>query len=510
MKKLILLCHVMLSACICHAQEAIIDEDAPINALYEDIDYSFDEPFVRLNPYGRNELAALIKFPTQKKAEISLKIAGRDEAKAVETHFKGFQTEHVIPVLGLYPDYKNHITITAHYEDGQKEEKTVIIPTAKINKRTLIVPESKKDNQTNYYFLHDGVVFDEEGWIRFSFDNDNEAVYLMGNELIAEDRNTGLTRYSLLGKKEQHYPFPQNFTSFAHGLGQKPNGNYLIIGSFTGEKARFDNQEQITQREFVIEIDYKTGALVNTIDFAELLNPDRSVIVSSATQKYGMNDWCHMNSVEYDAHDESIIISCRHAGLAKFDEKTKALKWIFSPHKGFEKSGRQGAGPALTNLLLHGTDQNGVVYEEAVQRGEKKVPDFKIPLKTHHFAVAGKNIYSVFDNSGDVFDKSIITTKNANAAVFQVNEENKTVSSLWFEALPYSADSASSVVYEPQKNSVTVYLSTVPDKNQTGISYGKLIRFDLKTHEKLFEAVVYRGGETYFYRAEPFTFYANE
>ena len=52
-----------------------------------------------------------------------------------------------------------------------------------------------------------------------------------------------------------------------------------------------------------------------------------------------------------------------------------------------------------------------------------------------------------------------------------------------------------------------MYASTVKDKNQTGISYGKLIRYEMNTHKPLFEATVYRGGETYFYRVDDFEFY---
>lgn len=484
-----------------------IDEDEPINEAYDEMEYSFEEPFIRLNPYGRNELAALIKFPTEQKAQISLSISGRENAQPIETTFEGFHQEHTIPVLGLYPDFKNAVTLKALFEDGSKKEKTFFIQTPKIKKRGLIVIEGKKDTQTNYYYLHDGVVFDEEGWIRFSFDNANETVYLLNNELIAEDRNTGLTRYSLLGKKEQHYPLPKGFTSFAHGMAQKPNGNFLLIGSFSGKKAMFEGQEQMTQREFVIELDYKNGEMVNSIDFAELLNPDRSVIVKSAAQNYGMNDWCHINSVDYDTQDNSIVISCRHAGLAKADEKTKTLKWLFSPNKDLLKSGRNGQGPALTNKLLTAVDQNGKPFDTALQTGQKAIKEFKFPVKTHHFAVAGNQMFSVYDNSGTLFDKSIVSTPHSNAAVYHIDTDKKTVSMVWFEPLPYSADSASSTHYLPHKNAVVVYSSTVPDKNQTGISIGKLVRFNLNTHEKLFEATVYRGGETYFYRADPFIFY---
>lgn len=481
--------------------------NAQIQAEYEELDYSFDEPFIKLNPFGKNELSALIRFPTERPAQIQLTIQGRDNTEDLVHTFKEYKTEHTIPVLGLYPDYNNQITLTALYENGESQTKKLSLKTEKLNKRALIVIENKIDNVTRYHYLHDGVVFDENGWIRLSFKNENQIVYWFNGELIAEDRNMGLTRYSLLGEKLQHYPFPEKFVSFAHGIGQKPNGNFLVIGSFGETKALFEGEQQITQREFVIELDYHTGKLVNTIDFAEIANPNRSVIIKSATQNYGMNDWCHINSVDYDASDNGIVISCRHVGILKADEKTKELSWIFSMHKGFDISGRNGKGPALYDKLLTAVDNNNQPYNDNIQKGIEKSNDFKWPAKTHHAKVLGNNLLSVFDNAGSLYDKTLVTTDTSNASVYKIDSQNKTVQQIWFQSLPWRADSASSVLYRPQDNEVIVYASTVKDKNQTGISYGKLIRYEMNTHKPLFEATVYRGGETYFYRVDDFEFY---
>ena len=188
------------------------------------------------------------------------------------------------------------------------------------------------------------------------------------------------------------------------------------------------------------------------------------------------------------------------------NEKTKELQWVFSQHKDLEKSGRDGTGPSLKDKLLTAVNSDNEPYENDVQLGTKAVAGFKWPAKTHHVSVLKDGLISVFDNSGELYDKTMATTKNSNAAVYKIDSAHKTVSLKWFEALPFAAESASSVFYEPNKNTVTVYLSTVTDKNQTGISFGKLITYDLTTHAVLFEATVYRGGETYFYRAEPFSF----
>lgn len=479
---------------------------AELDAAYQSLDYTFDEPFVRLNPFGRNELAAMVRFPTKTPTRVTVRVAGRDGAADLVLTDDTPRTEHEVAVLGLYPDYDNKVTLIARDADGQAKETTLTIPTKKIRKRALIVIENKADTATRYHYLHDGVVFDEDGWIRLSFQNNGEIVYWMSGELIAEDRTRGLVRYTMSGEEKQRYPLPEGFVSFAHGIGQKPNGNFLVIGSFAGKTAKIAGQERQTQRDFVIELDYETGAHVNTIDLAALLNPDRSVIVKSAAMEYGLNDWCHVNSVDYDSDDGGVVVSCRHAGIVKINERKNEIKWVLAPHRGFEKTGRDGTGSKLSRQLLTAYDNLGKPYPKEVQDGLKKADGFKWPTKTHDAKIHPYNFVSVFDNAGPLYDTQTVSTDTSNAAVYSVDEYVRNVTLVWFQPLPFLAESASSVLYRPAQNEVIVYAATVKDKNQTGFSVGKLIRYDLKSHKPLFTATVYRGGETYFYRVDDFSF----
>lgn len=463
-----------------------------------------------VNPYKRNPLSALITFNTTQPATVTLHIQGRDGATDIVHTFSTPTTKHFIPVLGLYPDYNNHVSLTINFINGTKKTKKVDILTKKISKAALINVLRKEDNKAKYYFLYDGLVFDEQGWIRLSFNANGGLLYWMGNEFISESRIGGLTRYSMLGKELKHYDYPKGFISFTHGIGQKPNGNFLVIGSFADTTALINGKEEKTHRDFVIELDYHTGEMVNKIDLAEILNPNRSVIIPADQKDYGANDWCHINAVDYDSSDKSIIVSCRHTGMVKIDEKTKKLIWIFGPNKGYNRSGRDGKGPAISDKVLVAVDKNDKPYSPLFQKGEEANASFKWPTKTHHAAVVGNGIFSIFDNSGPIYDSKVVSSVHAHASVFFVNEKNKTVKQIWKQDLGVQSSSASSVVYQPEKGEVIVYVSDVPDKNQTGMSYGLLTRFDLDSHDVLFQASVYRGGESWFYRAEDFSFYPNE
>ena len=474
---------------------------------YKQLEYSFSNPYVKLNPFGLNSLAALIKFPTQKESLITLTVKGKDGADDLTHTFKTFAKEHEIPVLGLYPNHENKIELSATYKDGKKETTTVLIKTPKSNKRALFIPLKKEQPQQNrYYFILEGIVFDEFGHLRFDFKN-GDMTYYINSELISESRNFGLKRYSLLGELLQEYPYPQGFTSFTHGMAQKPNGNFLILGSFSGTSALFEGHEQATQRDIIIELDYKTGKLVKSWDLAKVMNPDRSVIIKSATKSYGLNNWCHLNGISYDCDDTSLVLSCRHNTMIKIDDETGALIWVFGPKLGYEKSGRDGKGPAIFDKVLTAVNDNDKPYTEKFQKGYEQDANFKWPTKTHDAQVYGQNIYSIFDNSGDLYDKDLYSTPYSVASIYKVNPASMTVKQIWRENLKNYSQVGSSISYNPKRKEVTVFISQIEDKEQNGISYGKILRYDFNTHQVLFEGLIYRGGNSHFYRAHPIEFY---
>lgn len=487
--------------------QTVSKERTAIENEYGILEYSFLNPYVKLNPFGLNSLAALVKFPTQEKAQITLTVKGKDGAPDITHTFKEFSKEHEIPVLGLYPNHDNKVILTASDKNGQKQTNEIIIKTPKSNKRALFVPLKKNQPAENrYYFILEGIVFDEFGHLRFDFKN-GDMTYYLGGELVSESRNFGLKRYSMAGELLQEYLYPQGFTSFTHGMAQKPNGNYLILGSLESKTAQFEGQEQTTQRDIIIELDYKTGKTVKTWDLAEVMNPDRSVIIRSATQSYGLNNWCHLNGISYDADDSGIVLSCRHNGMIKIDDETGDLVWVFGPKLGYEKSGRNGKGSAIFDKVLTALDAEGNPYGEDFQQGKTAEPGFKWPTKTHDARAYGNQIYSIFDNSGTLYDKTLYATPYSTASIFKVDPDAMTVKQIWRKDLENYSQVGSSVLYDPIQKEVVIFISQIEDAEQNGISYGKILRYDFTTQALEFEGLVYRGGNAHFYRVDPFEFY---
>ena len=461
---------------------------------------------IKLNPYGYNELAALVEFETFEPAVITMTLKGQNGAQDIVHTFPEEQTHHHLEVLGLYPDYRNKVIFTAKYAH-KTEQSVVIIDTPKVQKRNLFVVTQKNDNKTRYHWLSDGMVYDEAGWMRFSFDAKGGMVYWFNHELVVEYRKRGIFRYSPAGELLQRYSYPEGFTSFAHGMGQKPDKNFLVLGSFANTVVNVDGEDQKTHRDFVIELDYYTGNVVNKIDLAELLNPNRSVIVPKGHFDFGMNDWCHINGVDYDETDGGIVVSCRHSGMIKVNEQTHELVWMITPNKGFETSGRAGNGPDIHHKVLTAVDKKGRPYSDEIQKGALALPDFKWPTKNHNARVFGDGIFGIFDNSGPINDETVSTTKHSYASLWQVDKEKHTVRQYWIHPLGVYSETGSSVVYNKEQSDITVFAAQVFDKNQQNMSYADLIRYDFDTHEDLFHAVIYRGGVSWGYLSDEFDFY---
>lgn len=478
-----------------------------ITKEYEELEYTLQEPYIKLNPYQKTPLSALIKFPTTEPCQIQITIKGKGNAPDIIHTVKGYQTEHTIPILGLFPNHTNKIILTATTKEGKIETSNVIIKTENVNTNKQWFPLKKTDNTFNYYASYDGLIFDEEGNIRYQItDSIWFHSYYYKNNIYIENTNN-ITKYSMLGEFQQRYNYPKNFYTYIHGMSFKDNDNLLIFGTFKNTTALIDGEKKETHRDFILEIDHKTGKTIATYDLAEMLNPDRSLIVKSSQTDYGKTDWAHTNGIDYDAKNKAIIVSGRHFGIVKISEKTKKPIWWMTPHQLTHKSGRNGDKGDISHLLLTATDTNNKPYPPDVQKGTQPVADFKWPLKTHSVKYAGKGIYSIFDNSGKMYDKSLYTTENSVASVFKIDDKKKTVQQVFLKHLPAYSEPGSSVLIHPKTQELWVTIGDARSTNNSKLVNPLFYRFNQKG-EEIYRAVLHSDSNSWIYLIQPFEFYA--
>lgn len=106
------------------------------------------------------------------------------------------------------------------------------------------------------------------------------------------------------------------------------NGNLLIAGS---------NTETIdTVEDFIYEIDSITGEIVNTLDLKEVFQRMRRGYTPVGIEFLGAEDWFHLNSIDYCAEDDSIIVSGNfQSTIAKIDWPTGEIIWMISEEEGW-------------------------------------------------------------------------------------------------------------------------------------------------------------------------------
>ncbi len=479
-----------------------------IETEYEEMVYTPEEPFILLNPFSRTPLAAMMKFETQEPSEVLLRIKSLNSGPDIEKTFNGYQTSHEIPVLGLYPNSKNKVELEIKTKKGKVEKFTHEIQTRDAQYPAQWFPLQKNDKGFRYYANYDGIVYDEEGVIRYEFLAGGWVMFYFYKDFVFVESQKNIKKYTILGEFIQQYDYPEKFYGYMHGMNFKDNDNLLIFGSNEGSMALIEGEYRPTHRDIILEIDAQNGSVVAEYDLAEMLNPDRSLAIKSSYNEQSKVDWAHTNGIDYDAKNKAIIVSGRHLGMVKIDEKTKKPLWWLTPHQYISTSGRNGDGKDLSHLMLTAVDKNNKAYSQNVQLGYEKGAPFKWPLKSHSVKYAGSGYYAILDNSGlDIYDKKLYTTKNSVASVFYIDDKKKTVKQVFLKELGEYSEVGSSVIYDLNKKEILVSLSQARSKNNWALANSHIYRFDEKG-KLLYHAVQHKNSNSGTYLFQPFEFYA--
>ncbi|WP_260602042.1 aryl-sulfate sulfotransferase [Campylobacter fetus] len=184
-----------------------------------------------------------------------------------------------------------------------------------------------------------------------------------------------------------------------------PNGHILMRVASSDQK-RSDGKNVRTVRDVIIELDesgnvidewklYKILDLYRDVNILALdqgaicLNVDASK-VGTTTDKEALEDpnaafgdiagvgagknWAHVNSVNYDPNDDSIVVSVRHQSAVVKITRDKKVKWILAPKAGWNKE--------LATKLLTPVDKSGKKLD-CDDNGVCENSDFDFTLTQH-------------------------------------------------------------------------------------------------------------------------------
>ncbi len=301
-------------------------------------------------------------------------------------------------------------------------------------------------------------------------------------------------KYDLMGREIWNHRLPDGYNDFSHAMDPMQNGNYLVRVASSDYK-RPDGKHVRTVRDVIIEVD-ENGVVVDEWRLFDILDPYRDVVLKALDQgavclnidasKAGQTltaeelakqdasdhfgdivgsgagrNWVHVNSVDYDPTDDSIIISSRHQSALIKIGRDKKVKWIMGSPEGWKAE--------YKDKILTPVDKDGNPIK---CEGSKCEGGFDWTWTQHTGwridSKSDKNIFylSVFDN-GDargMEQPALPEMKYSRAVIYKIDQKKMTVEQIWQYGEERGHDWYSPVTslteYQDDKDSVFVYSAT--------------------------------------------------
>lgn len=97
-----------------------------IKKEYSELEYTWRQPYIKINPYGSTPLSALIKFKTDEPMKVKIEIVDREGSNIVY-EFNDYITEHEYTISGLYLKGETEIYIYVENKLEKQNKKKIKI-----------------------------------------------------------------------------------------------------------------------------------------------------------------------------------------------------------------------------------------------------------------------------------------------------------------------------------------------------------------------------------------------
>jgi arylsulfate sulfotransferase len=302
-------------------------------------------------------------------------------------------------------------------------------------------------------------------------------------------------KYDIMGREIWNRRLPYGYNDFSHAMDAAQNGHWFLRVGSSNHKLP-DGRNVRTVRDVVIEVD-QNGSVVDEWKLWEILDPNRSDVLKALDQgavclnidpeKAGKTlskeelekiqrsdvfgdllgtgpgrNWAHVNSIDYDPTDDSIILSSRHQCAVVKIGRDHQVKWILGAPKGWKEPfksklltpvGADGKPLRCGPAQCEGTDFDWTWTQHTAWRADAKSDKRFLYL-------------TVFDN-GDArgFDQPALPDmKYSRAVIYKIDQEKRTVQQVWEYGKERGHDWFSPVTslceYNADKDSVLVYSAT--------------------------------------------------
>jgi hypothetical protein len=340
----------VIRPCSCIASYTIDPDLWSVQLTYADLteaqlpyfgNFAIPEDSIILDPYEHAPLVALVHFSIPYPRKVKITVHGRDLSSPDLTHtFREPATTHTIPVYGLYADFLNQVSISVlDKNEAVRNTRQIQIQTESVgflDCGTMTVEVNNyKDTLTPHFFLVHNAIHDSHGYVRWYSELRGVKYFPLYDHQIAmqlrDDKGLPAPKWedfrimSLLGEELGLYDVPHRNH---HEIIEKTPGGNLLVG--TNAEPYFTIEDDT--EDAIVEIDRQTGEVVKFWDLRDIFDPTRPRLWTEM-----VNDWCHLNSIEYDSTDNTLLISSKlQYFIAKIDYETGAIKWIFGNHENWK------------------------------------------------------------------------------------------------------------------------------------------------------------------------------
>ena len=288
--------------------------------------YTLEAPLAILNPFGTGSNGLYLYFGTDNPTQVTYTVQAEGYPDYVATANNagedGYSRVQEFLLIGLVPGEENTVTLQVVNRQGRERTATFTIAMPEpvsgydVTLETVDGDSSQALSDGLYYamglggqygytffFDNDGVMRYEmvlEGYHsdRFLWDEDGSLITCVGSNKVARLNRFGqVTQVFDLGQYGLH-----------HDINWGPEGTILALAT--------DTQGE-TVEDQVLQIDLESGQVTHVVDFTQVFQSYVDITRPvQATDPFGLWsegewDWLHLNSIQYDERDNSIIVSSR-------------------------------------------------------------------------------------------------------------------------------------------------------------------------------------------------------
>lgn len=375
--------------------------------LTQDKEYTLTAPLAVLNPFGTGSNGLYMYFHTDAPTKVTYTVHVEDEdipdytATVNNQGEDGYSKLQEFLLVGLVPGMENTVTLSAETkQQGTSYSFTIDMPEATSGYDVTLETEEGDSAQElsdglfyamglgdyygyTFFFDNEGVLRYEmvlEGYHsdRFLWDDDGSLITCVGSQKIARLNRFGqVTQVFDLGQYELH-----------HDINWGPEGTILALATDT---------ESETVEDQVLQIDLESGEVSHVVDFTQVFQSYYEITRPvQATDPFGLWsegewDWLHLNSLQYDEGDNSIIVSSRETSTiikCSLGEEPKIL-WMAGNPDFWEG----------TEFSQYSLAQEGDFQFQYGQHDVELMPQEEISALGFEPAAEGQLYLRVYDNN---------------------------------------------------------------------------------------------------------------